>query len=91
MDNPDQKKQIQLQLASLIAKGLQLPIDKIDFDQPLIDVGADSLVLSSTMAFINEEFGVKINMVQLFEELSTLSLIVDYIAEQMELSDCVAS
>jgi len=66
-------------IKDLIAKNLKIPMDKIDSDKPLIELGADSLILLSVLAYINDKFKVKIKMIQLFEEIPTVNDIVNFI------------
>ena len=66
-------------LLELFSGLLRLPADAIDATAQLIEMGADSLVLVSGVNAIENEFGVKLEIRQLFEEVTTIEAIADYL------------
>lgn len=66
-------------LLDFIAELLQLPTEEINFDDPLLELGADSLILVELVRRIEKKFGVKITIRQFFEELHTINDITTYL------------
>src|SRR5262249_38523184 len=69
------------QLRGLIARLLMLNPDEIDARQYLIEIAAACLILVEAITAIQEMFGGKLRMRQVFEELSTLDRIAFYLAD----------
>lgn len=68
-------------LLEIFSSLLRLAPDAIDPDAHLIEMGADSLILVSGVNSIENEFGLKLEIQQLFEEITTLREIAGYIAQ----------
>jgi glutamate-1-semialdehyde aminotransferase/acyl carrier protein len=69
-------------LGDLVAKLAQLiEVDdaELDVDVPLINLGADSIILLEAMAYLEDTYRVEILASQLVEELSTLRLLAGHI------------
>ncbi|MFK7829714.1 MAG: MupA/Atu3671 family FMN-dependent luciferase-like monooxygenase [Congregibacter sp.] len=67
-------------LVDIFSELLRLPAGSIDPHAQLIEAGADSLVLVSGVNAIENTFGVKLEIRQLFEEVTTLDAIAGYLA-----------
>jgi amino acid adenylation domain-containing protein/non-ribosomal peptide synthase protein (TIGR01720 family) len=70
-------------LRHLVAKLLKSPPEDIDVSAPFLEMGADSIVLIDAIRQIENTFGVKISIRQLFEELTTLNALASYIEQNV--------
>ncbi|WP_414561750.1 aminotransferase class III-fold pyridoxal phosphate-dependent enzyme [Anabaena sp. CCY 9613] len=70
-------------LRIIVAKLLKSDPEAIDIDAPFLEMGADSIVLVEAIHDIENSFGIKISIRQLFEELTTLTALADYIGQNM--------
>lgn len=75
----DQYQVILNRLLELFSELFRVPSEEIDVNSPFLEMGADSLVLLSGARVIDDNFGVKIEIRQFFEEISTLSAIAHYL------------
>src|SRR6266850_3749890 len=58
-------------------------VDAIDVNANFIETGVDSLMLIQAVQVIQDTLGVKLSVVQLMEELSSLDLVAGYIDERL--------
>ncbi|MDP4908740.1 MAG: amino acid adenylation domain-containing protein [Burkholderiaceae bacterium] len=86
-DNPakqvdtEQRHQVLLtKLCELFSSLLRLDPSEINVNAQLVEMGADSLVLVSGVSVIDDNFGVKLEIRQFFEEITNLDAIARYIA-----------
>lgn len=86
-DNPakqvdtEQRHQVLLaKLCELFSSLLRLDPNEIDVNAQLVEMGADSLVLVAGVSVIDDNFGVKLEIRQFFEEITSLDAIARYIA-----------
>jgi iturin family lipopeptide synthetase A len=70
---------IQTKLTALIASLLRIEVSNLDIQVPFLEMGADSIVLVEAVRTIENTFGVKIAIRQLFEEFSTIAALAAYI------------
>src|SRR5262249_2360550 len=77
------RERILRQVRELAGRLLMLEPVALDVQQPLLEIGADSLVLAEGIRAIEEKFGVKLSLGQLYEELPTLERIADYLVDQV--------
>jgi len=75
----DHYQAILSRLLELFSELFRVPSEEIDVNSPFLEMGADSLVLLSGARVIDDNFGVKIEIRQFFEEISTLSAIAHYL------------
>ena len=66
-------------LLHLFAELFRASPQEIDIHSPFVEMGADSLVLLSGARVIEDNFGVKIEIRQFFEEISSVSAIAHYL------------
>ena len=66
-------------LLQLFAELFRVSAQEIDIHSPFVEMGADSLVLLSGARVIEDNFGVKIEIRQFFEEISSVSAIAHYL------------
>lgn len=66
-------------LLQLFAELFRVSAEEIDIHSPFVEMGADSLVLLSGARVIEDNFGVKIEIRQFFEEISSVSAIAHYL------------
>lgn len=66
-------------LLHLFAELFRASPEEIDIHSPFVEMGADSLVLLSGARVIEDNFGVKIEIRQFFEEISSVSAIAHYL------------
>jgi iturin family lipopeptide synthetase A len=74
---------IRRRLRELVARMLMLKPEEVDVHQSLIEIGADSLILADAIRTIDETFGVKLRMRQIFEDLPTLDCIAAHLAQTL--------
>jgi natural product biosynthesis luciferase-like monooxygenase protein/amino acid adenylation domain-containing protein len=78
--NSDDQYQIILnRLLDLFSELFRTPKESIDIHSPFLEMGADSLVLLSGARIIDDNFGVKIEIRQFFEEVKTIDAIAHYL------------
>lgn len=74
---------IQSRLIALIASLLQIDASSLDIQVPFLEMGADSIVLVEAVRIIENTFGIKIAIRQLFEEFATIVALATYIDSQI--------
>lgn len=73
-------QQILSTLRSLVGNLLQVAPEQVDIHTPFLEMGADSLILIDAVAKIENTYGIKIAISQLFEEHRTIAALATYIA-----------
>ncbi|MBM3807743.1 MAG: amino acid adenylation domain-containing protein [Acidimicrobiia bacterium] len=68
---------------ALVADLLRERPDDVPLDVPFLEMGADSLILVHAARRLDEQFGVKVEIRQFFEEIVSVSALADYIADRM--------
>ncbi|MEA5506597.1 amino acid adenylation domain-containing protein [Halotia wernerae UHCC 0503] len=76
---------IRVKLRHIVANLLQIDFAEVDIHQPLMAMGADSLVLAEAAEAVENWFGINIELRQLFEELTTLDALANYINQNQSL------
>ncbi|BAY23229.1 amino acid adenylation [Calothrix sp. NIES-2100] len=72
-------------LRLIIAELLKCEPEEVDVQVPFLEMGADSIVLVDAIRQIENTFNIKITIRQLFEELTNLSALANYIEENVQL------
>lgn len=72
-------QQVLNKLCELFSSLLRISVEEIDVHAQLVEMGADSLVLVSGVSVIEDHFGVKIEIRQFFEEITSLDAIATYL------------
>ncbi|MCL6459196.1 MAG: aminotransferase class III-fold pyridoxal phosphate-dependent enzyme, partial [Gorillibacterium sp.] len=70
-------------LTSLIATTARMDPNRINRYDNLIELGADSIILTDVNSYIREEFRVEIPLTLFFEQLTTVADISEYILPQL--------
>jgi len=70
-------------LRTLATELLQIASSEIDVDIPLLEMGADSIVMAQAVRQIENTFGLSITIRQFFEELTTLNALANYIEQHI--------
>ncbi|MFZ6876042.1 aminotransferase class III-fold pyridoxal phosphate-dependent enzyme [Undibacterium sp. Di27W] len=73
---------IRKRIIAIIAGLLAIDSGKVDAAAPLLEIGADSLILMQAVGRIENEFAVKIPVRAFFENLSSIEAVAAYLAEQ---------
>ncbi|MFZ6734086.1 aminotransferase class III-fold pyridoxal phosphate-dependent enzyme [Undibacterium sp. Ji42W] len=73
---------IRSRIIAIIAGLLAIDVSKVDAAAPLLEIGADSLILMQAVGRIENEFAVKIPVRAFFENLSSIEAVAAYLAEQ---------
>ncbi|WP_160717760.1 non-ribosomal peptide synthetase/type I polyketide synthase [Chitinophaga solisilvae] len=68
-------------IVALLSRLLKTSPEEINIHTPFLSQGADSLILASVVRKIESEYGLQFTMRLLFEKLTTVALMADYIAE----------
>ncbi|HKY39949.1 MAG TPA: aminotransferase class III-fold pyridoxal phosphate-dependent enzyme [Polyangiaceae bacterium] len=66
---------------------LRLSPSDVQHDMPLLEMGADSLVIVEMIRRVEQQFGVVLTVRQLFEEFVTVSALSDYLVAQLAATD----
>jgi acyl transferase domain-containing protein/glutamate-1-semialdehyde aminotransferase/surfactin synthase thioesterase subunit len=66
-------------LRALIAELLSTEPERVDVDAPLVDMGADSLVLVEGLQRVERELGVRVALREVFEGLSTIRALGNHV------------
>ncbi|WP_225912764.1 non-ribosomal peptide synthetase/type I polyketide synthase [Nostoc flagelliforme] len=69
------------QLRNLVAGLLQTDWSEIDVYAPFLEMGADSIVLIEAVRTIENTFGIKVTIRQMFEELTNIDRLASYIEQ----------
>lgn len=85
----NQKETILTTLRTLVANLLKAEPSEININAPFLEMGADSIVLIDAVSRIETTYGVKITIRQLFEELTTLDALANYLNEQIIPEDVI--
>ncbi len=75
-------KEIEKHLRDIISVSLQMDANEISLHDPLLQLGADSLVLIEVINKIKKKYKIQLSIRKLFEELHDLNAIINYIIEQ---------
>jgi amino acid adenylation domain-containing protein len=68
---------------TLLAELLQIAPSEIDVTMPLLEMGADSIVIAQAIRRIENHFGLTFTIRQIFEELNTPDALASYIEKQL--------
>jgi amino acid adenylation domain-containing protein len=79
---PSIKDAILAKLCTLTAELLQITPAELEIERPLLEMGADSLIIGHAVRQIEATFGVIFTIRQIFEELNTLEALASYIEQQ---------
>ncbi|MDY7092225.1 MAG: MupA/Atu3671 family FMN-dependent luciferase-like monooxygenase [Acidobacteriota bacterium] len=80
---PARRERILPVLLELVQELTGLEPQQVDLQANFLEVGLDSLMLIRATEDIEKSFGVTMSVVQLFEEVNTLELLVSYLDEEM--------
>ncbi|MCL2936119.1 MAG: aminotransferase class III-fold pyridoxal phosphate-dependent enzyme [Trichodesmium sp. MAG_R02] len=80
------QQQIIKELSTLVGDLLKIPVAEVDCSAPLLEMGADSLVLLDLIQTIENKYGLKIQVNQLFEVWPTIEGLGNHIAQQLPTS-----
>ncbi|MBG1265456.1 aminotransferase class III-fold pyridoxal phosphate-dependent enzyme, partial [Nostoc sp. WHI] len=78
-----QKDTILAVLHSDIAQLLRSHPSEVDIYAPFLEMGADSIILMDAVQTIENTFGIKIAIRQLFEQLTTIDALANYIEDNL--------
>ncbi|WP_323840843.1 acyl carrier protein, partial [Photorhabdus africana] len=70
---------IQREIIAIFAETFGLPKEEIKLEIPLVELGAESLLLFEALEPIHQRFGVKLSVRQFFAELQTIRQLSEYI------------
>ena len=74
--------EVTAQLTEIVAALLRIEPADVDRDQHFVEMGADSIMMTRAMREVEDSFGVRIAVSQLFEELPTLNAVARYLADR---------
>lgn len=78
------QQEIGNQLKSILALLLKEDENNIRDDETLLNLGADSIILTDFARKVEEKFGVKVKIDQLFTDLQTVAEIANYLSDYIE-------
>jgi iturin family lipopeptide synthetase A len=68
-------------LQGIVGRVLRIEPRDLDIEAPFLELGADSLALVEALRGIQEAFGAKLTIRQLFEQLPTISVLASYLEQ----------
>lgn len=71
-------------VSSIVSKQLEIEETQIDIKMPIMNFGADSLLLLNVLDTIKDEFGTSIAITDVFQDLNTIELIGEYIVKSID-------
>lgn len=81
--NPLRRERIILVLKEIVNELIGIPPEQIDLHANYLELGVESLVMIQFTQNIREKCGVKISLVQLYDEVGTLDKLAEYIDQKM--------
>ncbi len=81
--NSARKETILATLKRVVNELTGIEVDAIDVNANFIETGVDSLLLIQAVQMMQDTLGVKLSVVQLLEELTSLDLVAGYIDERL--------
>ncbi|TAN70493.1 MAG: amino acid adenylation domain-containing protein [Methylobacter sp.] len=81
-DRTTRRKAILARLLQLFSGLLRTAPPDIDVHAQFLEMGADSLVLVEGVRIVEDNFGIKLEIRQFFEEITTINAIADYLADR---------
>ncbi|MEH1834782.1 MAG: amino acid adenylation domain-containing protein, partial [Nostoc sp.] len=85
----NQKETILTTLRTLVVNLFKIEPSEMNINVPFLEMGADSIILIDAVNRIEATYGIKITIRQLFEELTTLDALANYLNEQIVPEDFV--
>ncbi len=85
-DRDFQRDEIFAKLRDIVAAMLRVEPGAVNPSASFLEMGADSLVLVETMRLIDDTFGVKLEMRQFFEDVSTVAALADHLVDRSTFS-----
>src|SRR4028118_1619423 len=68
-------------LQGIVGRVLRIEPRDLDIEAPFLELGADSLALVEALRGIQETFGAKLTIRQLFEQLPTISVLASHLEQ----------
>lgn len=87
----DRAEALQTALRDMVARLLRMDAERIDPEAPLLELGADSLVVVQAIKTIEKTYGITISIRQIFEELTTIAAIAHHLDSLLPSEDAVVS
>jgi polyketide synthase PksJ len=75
------QQEIRLKLCGIVADLLGMRPEDIDPHAPFLEMGADSIILVTAIRTIENSFGIKISMRQLFEDFTNIDALARHFAQ----------
>ena len=77
------RESVQADVIGLVAELLREQPADVPLNLPFLEMGADSLILVYAVRRLNERFGVKLEIRQFFEEISSVASLAEFIADRV--------
>ena len=77
------REEILATLQALVGNLLEVPPVDVNIHAPFIEMGADSIILVEAVRRIENTYGIKVAISQLFEELTTIHTLASYIDQNL--------
>lgn len=87
---PTRRERILSKVRGIVGHLLEMDPEALDAHAPLLEIGADSIVLIEAIRTIEETFDVKLTIRQLFEDVTTLDALVAYLDANLPAERVVA-
>ena len=78
---PSRHARIAATLQGIVGRVLRIEPRDLDIEVPFLELGADSLALVEALRGLQEAFGVKLTIRQLFEQLPTISALAGFLEQ----------
>ncbi|HVI46388.1 MAG TPA: amino acid adenylation domain-containing protein [Chitinophaga sp.] len=87
----DRRATITANLVEMLSRQLKISPEEINIHTPFLSQGADSLILATVVRRVESEYGLSFTMRLLFEKLTTVELMAEYIATNSKAQPQVAA
>ena len=77
------RESVRADVIAVIAELLRETPANVPLDVPFLEMGADSLILVYAVRRLGEQFGVKLEVRQFFEEITSVACLADFIANRV--------
>ncbi len=82
-DSGRRQEELVSSLRALVAGIMRAAPEDVDIQAPFVEMGADSLILVEAVRLIEDRYGVKMTIRQLFEEAATVEKLAGYLGDRL--------
>ncbi|HYX25758.1 MAG TPA: acyl carrier protein, partial [Thermoanaerobaculia bacterium] len=91
MPESDRHARLVTTLQGIFGRVLRIEPRNVDPEAPFLELGADSLALVEALRGIQQAYGVKLTIRQLFEQLPSISVLAGFLGESVVEEEAVVA